>query len=170
MFWRILNFAKDFNSKHGPFDRVLDVGSFDINGSVKEVIPARKEFVGIDMRQGPGVDIVLNGHDINKRWTEPYFDLVTCCETFEHDNKFWITLQNMRDVLKPGGWLLISVPGINFMRHDYPNDYYRFTDSVFKEVFFEGYNNLSIEYYEDQADMNKSKPNNSLMGYAQKPL
>ena len=175
MFWKVSEFVRDFYKDHGPFNRVLDVGARNINGTVKDSmvqsgIPMPAELLGLDMIGGENVDIVMNAHDLRLRFVKDSFDCVTCCETLEHDNKFWVSVEGMRTILKPGGWLLITVPGINFFRHDYPSDYYRFTDSVYPEFFFEGYENIKVENYFDAGDPNKEKPNDSILGYARKPL
>lgn len=175
MFWAINDFIRDFYKTRGPFKNLLDVGSRDINGSVKAVIEYERftmpeEIIGIDMVEGKNVDVVMNGHDLLKRYQKESFDCVTCCETLEHDNKFWLTVDNMRLLVKPGGWMLITVPGLYFFRHDYPDDYYRFTDSVFYQIFFEGWEDVVVRNYEDQADTTSGKPNQSVMGYGRKPL
>ena len=170
MFWKVEYFVRDFTKAHGPFSRVLDVGSRNINGSVRDVINT-ETFIGVDMIAGPGVDIVANGHDLAKIFpeTRDHFDLITCCETFEHDNKFWLTLEAMKKILNPGGYLLITAPSINFFLHDFPSDYYRFTETAFKDVFFEGFEDVHVEYYQDENDPVKQKPNNSILGYGRKP-
>lgn len=169
MFRRIEELLYEF-AKNKEFERALDVGSFDINGSVRRVIGHKvQRFIGIDMREGPGVDVVMNGHDIIPRYTEESFDLITCCETLEHDDQFWLTVENMRKALKPGGWLFISTPSIYFFPHDFPSDYYRFTPQVYTDVFFKDYEDLYVEYYEDPEDPSDKK-NNTVIGWARKPL
>lgn len=169
MFWRIGYFIRDFWAEKGGFDRVLDVGSRNINGSVKDFISGYKEYIGVDMIEGKDVDLVCNGHDLLKHFKPESFDLVLCCETLEHDNKPWLTIEAMRKLVKPGGYLLITVPGIHFFRHDFPSDYYRYTDSAMREVMFETWENIHVEEYEDKNDICQHKPNNTVLGYAQKP-
>jgi hypothetical protein len=39
----------------------LDVGSYDINGSYRDIFIEKKyEYYGLDMIEGPNVDIILN--------------------------------------------------------------------------------------------------------------
>lgn len=168
MFWKIEYFIREFYKQKGPFDRILDVGSRNINGSVKDGLGPYKEFTGIDFLPGKDVDIVMNGHDIAKEFDGEIFDLVTCCETMEHDVRFWETVYGMRKVLKPGGYLLVTSPGINFFHHDFPSDYYRFTEEAFKDFIFEGYEDVHVETYRDPAD-ETGKPNNTVLGYGRKP-
>lgn len=39
------------------------------------------------------------------------FDVVLSNSTLEHDRRFWLTLAEMRRLLRPGGLLLVGVPG-----------------------------------------------------------
>jgi len=169
MFRNVQDFLLRFEAKFTPFRDVLDVGSYNINGSVKDILsPASYvNFTGIDMRPGPGVDLVLNGHELDTLGYE-CFDLITCCETLEHDDMFWLTVANMRDALKHRGWMLVTVPGISFTKHDFPHDYYRFTEEAVAKMF-EGYTDFHLEYYYDHNDLNKEKPNNSIFAYGRKP-
>ena len=78
------------------------------------------------------------------------FDLVLSNATLEHDKYFWLSLAEMRRVLKPGGLLAIGVPGYikdpqsdhgrttHTYRVHYRFDYYRFSEQAVREVFLEG--------------------------------
>jgi len=44
---------------------ILDVGSYDVNGTVKKIFPLNK-YLGIDLAKGPNVDMVLNGDKLDK--------------------------------------------------------------------------------------------------------
>jgi len=111
--------------------------------------------------------MVLNGHDLLTVFEPESFDLVLCCETFEHDDKFWETLDQMKKVLKPGGWLLITVPGIFFIHHDFPGDYYRFTKTAV-ESWYKEFEDVHVEEFADPNDI-PEKPNTSVMAYGRKP-
>ena len=110
--------------------KTLEIGSMNVNGSVSHHF---SDYTGLDMRPGPNVDIVSNGHDIP--FPNEHFDLVLTLETLEHDNRFWVTLLEIWRILKPGGMAIITVPNIGFQRHDYPSDYWRFTADGLKELF-----------------------------------
>ena len=125
--------------------RVLEIGSLDVNGEVREFFPDANEYIGIDMQKGAGVDIVINAHDIKKRFGENSFDTVVCLEMLEHDNAFWLTLRNIKWVLKKGGFFICSTPTINFPFHPYPKDYWRFTKEAYSDVIFKGYDLVKID-------------------------
>lgn len=109
---------------------VLDVGSLDVNGSCRDLFNGR--YVGMDVREGPGVDVV------SCSWSMPFandeFDTVLCLEMIEHDRQFWLTLPELGRVLKPGGSLLISTRAPEFPLHEHPFDYWRFTLSAMEEL------------------------------------
>jgi SAM-dependent methyltransferase len=131
-----------FASEHDINGRVLDVGSLDVNGNIKGHF---KDYTGIDMRDGKNVDKVINAHAIKEFFKEGEFDIVCCFDTLEHDDKFWVSIENMKWVLKKGGWLLVGTPSINHGKHDHPFDFYRFTGEAFKQVIFEGMDNVFVE-------------------------
>ncbi len=85
--------------------RVLEVGSLDINGSVRELFSGC-DYTGVDLQPGPGVDVACPGHLLALPTAS--FDTVISAECFEH-NPFWReTLANMLRMTRPGGLVIIS--------------------------------------------------------------
>lgn len=103
---------------------VLEVGSLDVNGSLRPLFP-RARYVGVDMRQGPGVDNRCLAGALP--FGTGAFDVVVCTEMLEHDPSPWRSLPEMARVLRGGGHMLLSARGIGFPLHDFPSDYWRFT-------------------------------------------
>ena len=104
---------------------VLEVGSRDINGSYRPIFDDERvvaQYVGIDVTDGPGVNFVVEPH----HWSFKigYFDVIICGQTLEHDPKFWLTLEQIRNSAKPGTLACIIAPGCG-PQHN-PPDYYRF--------------------------------------------
>lgn len=83
--------------------RVLDVGSMDINGNNRYLF-TDVDYTGIDIGEGPNVDIVCSGH---LYCAKPY-DVVISTEMLEHNEKWKETLLNMIRLTKPGGLLLFT--------------------------------------------------------------
>lgn len=85
--------------------KVLEIGSLDINGSVRSFFEGC-DYTGIDLEEGPGVDVVCQGQDFQ---SEPQsFDVVCSLECFEH-NPYWIdTFVNMMRHCKPGGLIFFT--------------------------------------------------------------
>ena len=137
---------KDFIKSPGM---VLDVGSLDINGSVREFFLDAKEYVGIDMMAGNGVDKVMEAHDILQVWKKETFDTVLCLEMLEHDSEFWITVDNIRNVVKKGGLLVVTTPTFGFPLHRYPKDYFRFGEDAYKEIIFKNFKILRLSGVRD---------------------
>jgi SAM-dependent methyltransferase len=54
------------------------------------------------------------------------FDLVLCTEVLEHSLNPWQGIQEIRRILKPSGFLIVSAPHVWFY-HPHPTDHWRFT-------------------------------------------
>ena len=89
--------------------RVLDVGSYDVNGTYARLFDG-DYYTGADLHEGPNVHVVL---------PEPYvlpfepdtFDIVVCGQTLEHSPQPWRLVSAMGWVLKESGVLIIVAPG-----------------------------------------------------------
>jgi predicted SAM-dependent methyltransferase len=163
---RVKEFVEKFVSEKGPFGKVLEVGSMDVNGNVRGLFKD-SEYIGTDMREGPNVDRAINGHDLLDHFTLESFDCILCLETLEHDDFFWITIENMRKLLKPGGWLVITVPSLNHPRHNHPNDYWRFLGPAMNSLLAE-YEELKVEEHV-YAGQSVDLPD-AVLAYGRKPL
>lgn len=137
-----------------PFEagKVLDVGSLNVNGTVKDLFPDAENYVGIDFREGKDVDLVLDGHDIDQFQYD--FDTIVCMNMLEHDDAFWITLEKMNQKLKTGGYLFIAVPTFTFPQHDYPHDYWRIGKDAMEKIIFKGYEMLNLETINTKPNVN----------------
>jgi SAM-dependent methyltransferase len=95
-------FAAVAEANRGLFEhgRVLDVGSYDVNGTVRDLFPA-VEYVGVDLVDGPGVDVVGYGHELS--FPDGHFDVTLSGECFEHDPHWRATFENMVRMTRPGG-------------------------------------------------------------------
>jgi 2-polyprenyl-3-methyl-5-hydroxy-6-metoxy-1,4-benzoquinol methylase len=65
------------------------------------------------------------------------FDGIVCTEVLEHVEDWCVAIYNLRQVVKPGGFILITVPTIGFPYHEYPSDYWRFTLDDFRKIFYD---------------------------------
>ena len=76
------------------FDKsVLEVGSLNINGTVRDLFKDCL-YTGVDLAPGKGVDLVGPVHTLEL----DKFDTVISCECFEHDKYWKETFQKMYDV------------------------------------------------------------------------
>ncbi len=102
---------------------ILDVGSFDVNGSYKELfLNPNWNYTGIDMVKGPNVDIVSkSAYDfgINK-----VFDVVISGNCLEHVESPLKWIKEVEKVIKPNGLVCIITP-FSIGEHRYPVDCWR---------------------------------------------
>lgn len=85
--------------------KVLDIGSLDVNGSNRDLFEDC-DYLGIDVGQGPNVDLVSIGHLFDG--PDEYFDTIISTEVFEHDMFYEETIKNVIRMLKPGGLFLFT--------------------------------------------------------------
>lgn len=164
-------FIKKFFDEHPDFvgKKVLDVGSLDINGNPRTEFENRGyKYIGSDMQSGPNVDVVVNGHDLSTQFSEE-FDIVFCVDTLEHDDAFWLTMEEVWKVLRPGGYLILGMPGRAHYEHRHPYDYWRFMNDAYTQVFFKNYVDVYTQiYYHDLNHLNQNIEN-EIYGWGQKP-
>ena len=110
--------------------KILDVGSFDKVGDYNygRLLDEKKwSYQGLDLKPGPNVDIVVeNAYD----WSEieeNTYDVVISGQALEHIEFFWLTMEQISKVLKPGGLCCIIVPSKGPV-HRNPHDCYRFNE------------------------------------------
>lgn len=103
---------------------IVDVGSYDRNGSLRSVAPPAYDYCGIDMEPGPGVDLCMQP-DAPLPLGDAVADAIVCSSVFEHTESFWELFLDMERVLKPGGYLYVNAPS-NGSFHRYPVDCWRF--------------------------------------------
>lgn len=104
--------------------RLVDIGSQDVNGTIKQVCPKHIEYVGVDFVPGKGVDIVLED-PYRFPFEDGSFDLVVSSSCFEHSEMFWLTFLEMLRISKDDGLIYINAPS-NAAYHRYPVDCWRF--------------------------------------------
>lgn len=90
-----------------------------------------KSYVGCDMREGRGVDKVLNLHDIDV--PDESVGTVITLDTLEHVEFPHKALSEIYRILKPGGMVVLSTV-LDFRIHDSPADYWRFTPDGLRSV------------------------------------
>lgn len=111
--------------------KILDIGSYDVNGNLRDVIALSNfrdvsfNYTGIDMFAGPNVDVVVGPDHTSWPFQTEDFDVITSVSALEHDTFFWETFTKMVSLLKDGGLLYLSVPAESPM-HRYPVDNWRF--------------------------------------------
>jgi hypothetical protein len=85
--------------------KILDIGSLDVNGNIKHIFDHPYHYVGLDLAEGPNVDVICPGHLYKSGFL---FDVVTSAECFEHDMYYAKTLLNMFKLLRSGGLMIFT--------------------------------------------------------------
>jgi SAM-dependent methyltransferase len=84
--------------------RVLEIGSRNINGSVRPLFMGA-EYLGIDTAAGLGVDETADGAQFQPGQA---LDTVVCCEVLEHTESAADIIGNSLRILQPGGVLIVT--------------------------------------------------------------
>ena len=115
-----INFIKEFKDFYleNNFKKnvqILEIGSLDVNGNMRDLFNFSNDYTGIDLIKGPNVDVVMDGAQIeslNKR-----FDIVISCECFEHAKNWKTVFEKMCKVSKEDSFVIISVASIGRIEH-----------------------------------------------------
>ena len=110
--------------REGPLVRAVDIGSQDVNGSLRQVCPPGVEYVGVDFVEGKGVDVVIDDPYVMP-FENDSFDFVISSSCFEHSEMFWLLFLELLRITKPDGVIYINAPS-NAAFHRYPVDCWRF--------------------------------------------
>lgn len=94
---------------------VLEVGSYDVNGSVRSLFADAGRYVGVDLVTGPGVDVVSAGSEFDA--PDGSFDITVSGECFEHDPGWEETLAAMVRLTRPGGLVIVTCASRGRIEH-----------------------------------------------------
>jgi len=117
-------YAEAFDTADTNSISVVEIGSQDVNGSLRDVCPSLFKYIGVDFVKAKNVDVVLE---------DPYVlpfendstDIVVTSSCFEHSEFFWLVYLEIMRILKPKGLLYINAPSRGSY-HRYPVDCWRF--------------------------------------------
>ncbi len=121
----------------GPF---LEVGSknYGSTQNFRSIFANKGEYVGIDMEDGSGVDVILDLTEdfekIDAKLSGRRFSTIICLSVLEHCDQPFKMAENLTLLLKPKGKVCIGAP-FSWKIHAYPNDYWRFTPEGIRMLF-----------------------------------
>lgn len=96
-------------------DNILEVGSYNICGTVRDIFEADcEEYIGIDWRAGPGVDVVTLAHDMS---FPKQFKAVISASMLEHDPYWEQSIKKMVEYTRPDGILVLTWGAANNLPH-----------------------------------------------------
>lgn len=130
-------FTKCMRTEEFANKSILEIGSRDVNGSVKPLIMNAnpREYIGIDLQHGSKVDLILPAEEVLEHFGKKRFDVVVSTETLEHVIDWRKVIHNMKEVLKKKGFIYISVPDRAFGFHEYPYDCWRYEVIDMQRIF-----------------------------------
>jgi hypothetical protein len=110
--------------------RTLIVGSYVTTGKTdrRALYPVA---LGVDMREGLGVDMVLN---LEEQCDIGQFAHIECTYVLEHCRRPWLMAKSLERMLEPGGTIHVEVP-FNWWPHAHPDDYFRMSLSGIRSLF-----------------------------------
>lgn len=117
--------------------KILEVGSLDLNGSLRGYIESFKpaSYLGVDLVPGPNVNYLCPVELIVEALGKEVFELVICTEMLEHVKDWRLAVTNLKTVCTIGGKILITTRSKGFPKHDFPSDYWRFEIEDMKHIF-----------------------------------
>src|SRR5260370_1391751 len=119
--------------------RVIEVGSYNVNGSARPYIESLgpASYTGTDMQPGPGVDMVCDAAVLPRQLGLPGADVIGCFEMLEHAPDWQAAMAGMLGVLLPGGLLVLTTRSEGFPYHPYPGDHWRFSAGAMGEIMWQ---------------------------------
>jgi len=123
---------------------ICEFGAYQVAGQEERAVrPLFQEraYIGTDIRIGPGVDLVIDLHQVGLR--DSSIGTAILLDTVEHVRYFWRASEEIYRILRPGG-IAVFTSVMYFPIHAYPSDYWRFTPEGFR-VLVEPFEQTLIE-------------------------
>jgi len=127
--------ARFFEQLKTPgFERVLEIGSRARSGITRRELFSGKQYTGIDVLEGPNVDVIGDAHVMSTHLQPESFDAVYSVSTFEHLAMPWKVALELNQVLRTGGIAYFMTHQALGM-HDLPWDFWRYSDTAWDAIF-----------------------------------
>lgn len=129
---------------------ILELGSYDVNGSIRTIFDNTSEYVGLDLIKGPGVDIVYDGKNIP---INQEFDLCISCECFEHNPNYFENFIKMIELAKQDGLVVFTCASIGRREHGTTDSNFRKSPGSMKKWNY--YKNLKKSHFTKRINLEK---------------
>ena len=163
---KFVNIVVDELKKNNNFNNfsILDVGSYDVGGSIRDLFN-KNDYTGVDIIEGPNVDFVINGSQLDK--LNKKYDIVISCECFEHAENWNDVFLSMYDVCKDDGFVIFTCASRGRIEHgtlrtvnsDSPGTNGTYYKNIFKSDFKKKFNlnklfnEFGLYYYIKSSDL-----------------
>ena len=116
---------------------VVEIGACNVNGSVQPYLKSffPKKYIGVDIANGPGVDVVCRVEDLVSHFGKNSFDVVIATELLEHVLDWRSAISNIKQVCKPNGIIVLTTRSEGFPYHGYPLDFWRYSQADIERIF-----------------------------------
>jgi len=142
--WNYIKLAIETLPIHEP---IYEFGAYQVEEAPENCdlrpLLAGKQYIGCDMRAGPGVDKVLNLHHIDL--PDASVGTVFLMDTLEHVEYPHQAMAEIHRILKPDGLVIMSSV-LDFFIHATPNDFWRFTPDGFRSLL-KNFRHYHVGYY-----------------------
>ena len=133
-------------AESSPEYSILEVGSRNVTGITRRgIFPSSGNYVGFDIHDGEGVDVVGDAHSLSSYFTPGQFDFVYSISVLEHLLFPWKAVMEMNKVLNTGGYVFLSTHPV-WPAHELPWDFWRFPPNGFHAMLnkFTGFEIVSL--------------------------
>ncbi len=135
--YNIMTQFMNLTKRHFKVDKikVLDVGSYGVNGTYREIFSDANKFIytGLDVNPGPNVDYVPQDPYIWPEMEDEFFDVIISGQAFEHIEFPWLIINQMSIKLKQNGLICIIAPSRG-PEHKFPVDCWRYYPDGFRAL------------------------------------
>ena len=126
--------------------KVLEIGSRARSGVIRKAKFEGTNYTGVDVLQGPNVDIVCDAHELSNHVSSKY-DFVYSVSVFEHLLMPWKVVVELAKCMNNGGFVFTQTHNA-WPIHDAPWDYWRYTTDSFASIFnkYTGFEIVNTSY------------------------
>ena len=124
--------APPSSASHG---NILEIGSRARSGNtLRDLMPAHLDYVGLDIIEGPNVDVIGDAHQLSHHFPAGLFDAIFAVSVVEHILMPWKLALEMNRVMAMGGLGYLATHQ-GWPLHDAPWDFWRFSDKAWLSLF-----------------------------------
>ena len=131
---------------------ILEIGSYNVNGSLRDIFNNINKYVGLDLIKGPGVDKVYDGKNMP---INECFDLCISCECFEHNPHYLNNFLKMIEFTENDGLVAFTCATIGRAEHGTADSDGEVSNSPGSMKKWNYYKNLTKKNFSNKIDLNK---------------